>query len=172
MMMNQFSMLMLMMSSAALIHSQNVYFFCRYFHICSSSFASLQILGIIRESRDIRELQNFHHFWHFWSGVNTECNNISGNHILWTHLSIHNLLWRFQAVQHHKSLSWANTNYHCAANSYLTSCGGNWINIYFFYQNLVGLRKKLNVPLFLCFTLPPSFTLKNDTTWLEACRVL
>jgi hypothetical protein len=108
MMMKQFSMLMLMMSLAALIHSQNVYFFCRYFHICSSSFASLQISGIIRESRDIRDLQNFHYFWHFWSGVDTECNNISGNHILCTHLSIHNLLWRFQAVQYHKSLSWAN----------------------------------------------------------------
>ncbi len=94
-------------------------------------------------------------FGHFWSGVDTECNNISGNHILCTNLSIRNLLWRFQAVQHHKSLSWANTNYHCAANGYLTSCGGNWISIYFFYQNLVGLRQKLNVPLFLCFTLPP-----------------
>jgi hypothetical protein len=91
MMMIQFSMLMLMMSSAALVYFHKMsYFFCRYFHFCSSSCASLQISGIIiRESRDIiRDLQNFRYFWHFWSGVNTECNNISGNHILCMHTVI------------------------------------------------------------------------------------
>jgi hypothetical protein len=166
MMMIQFFMLMLMMSSAALVNIHKM----STSSVNTFTFAA-QVLHLDRSQASSEKVETsetyktFITFGHFWSGVDAECNNISGNHILCTHLSIHNLLWWFQAVQHHKSLSWANTNYHCAANGgYLTSCGGNWIGICFFYQNLVGLRKKLNVPLFLCFTLPASFTLKNDTT--------
>jgi hypothetical protein len=177
MMMIQFSMLMLMVSSAALV----------YIHKMSTSsvdtftFAA-QVVHLYRSqassSEKVETSETYKTSITFGifgvESIQSAITFLAITYYVCTHLSIHNLLWRFEAVQHHKSLSWANTNYHCAANGgYLTSCGGNWISIYFFYQNLVGLRKKLNVPLFLCFTLPPtSFTLKNDTIWLEACRVL